>query len=140
MSPERPWNAEYPQSNSGTMRLEMGSAAKRAHAAGNKTLKPETVPMRLTSHQQQAIREEVTRVFGQGAAVRLFGSRVDDATTGGDVDLLIETPTKIPLATEIKLQAQLENQLGEPVDIITTSPVQQGRPIVEIARLTGVAL
>lgn len=96
--------------------------------------------MRLTQQQQQAIRQEVARAFGQDASVRLFGSRVDDAATGGDVDLLIETPMKMPLIAGIKLTARLEQQLGAPVDIITTSPVQQSRPIVEIAKLTGVAL
>lgn len=96
--------------------------------------------MRLTQQQKQAIREEVTRAFGQDARVRLFGSRVDDTATGGDVDLLIETPMKMPLTTGLKLTARLEQQLGVPVDIVTVSPAQQSRPIVEIAKLTGVAL
>jgi len=96
--------------------------------------------MRLTQQQQQVIRKEVTRAFGQDASVRLFGSRVDDAATGGDVDLLIEAPMKMPLTAGIKLTARLEQQPGEPVDVVATSPEQQTRPIVEIAKLTGMAL
>ena len=44
--------------------------------------------MRLTSSQQQIIREASLKRFGVSA--RLFGSRVDDSKRGGDIDLYIE--------------------------------------------------
>lgn len=96
--------------------------------------------MRLTPEQISTIKRHTRAVFGDDAVVRLFGSRVDDRASGGDVDLLVETPGKKPLAAEIKLAARIEGELGIPVDILATFAAQESRPIVEIAKLTGVIL
>ena len=45
--------------------------------------------MRLSTDQIQAIRQAATDAFGQGTSLWLFGSRVDDAKQGGDIDLLV---------------------------------------------------
>jgi predicted nucleotidyltransferase len=96
--------------------------------------------MRLSDQQVQIIRALVREGLGSEARVCVFGSRVDETATGGDIDLLIELPEKAALAREIALAARLEQQLGRPVDVLTTWPGQRERPIVEIARLTGVPL
>lgn len=96
--------------------------------------------MRLTGPQIETIRSLVHARYGREASVRVFGSRTNDAAIGGDIDLLIELPQKAPLAHEIALSAQLEQQLGAPVDVLTAWPGQRERPIVAIARLTGVRL
>lgn len=41
--------------------------------------------MRLSTDQIQAIRHAANTAFGEGTAVWLFGSRVDDAKKGGDI-------------------------------------------------------
>ena len=46
--------------------------------------------MRLDAQELTAIRSAARRAFGPGAVVRLFGSRVDDARKGGDIDLHVE--------------------------------------------------
>ena len=46
--------------------------------------------MRLTASQIETIRQAAHQNFGADASVWLFGSRVDDARRGGDVDLYIE--------------------------------------------------
>ena len=46
--------------------------------------------MRLTAHEVDAIKTAAREAFGDSAVVRLFGSRVDDALEGGDVDLHVE--------------------------------------------------
>lgn len=96
--------------------------------------------MRLTPEQQRLIRDLVHEHLAVEASVTLFGSRVDDAAIGGDIDLMVELPAKASLASEIALSAQLEQRLGVPVDLITTFPGQKSRPIVELARMTGIQL
>lgn len=99
--------------------------------------------MRLTKNQRDAIREEVTRIFGQGTHVRLFGSRVDDAARGGDIDLHVEgsgTPAEL-LDRELRLQARLLRRLGDRrIDIVVYGGQGPLRSIDAHARQTGVVL
>ncbi len=46
--------------------------------------------MRLNEDEIAAIKAAAHEAFGETAIVRLFGSRVDDALEGGDVDLHVE--------------------------------------------------
>ena len=46
--------------------------------------------MRLSSKNVEVIKDEIENMFGEVAQVWLFGSRVDDASRGGDIDLLVE--------------------------------------------------
>lgn len=96
--------------------------------------------MRLTNEQRQTILQIVHEIMGESARVSLFGSRADDNRIGGDVDLLVEVSKQVPLAREITLKARLEQYLGKPVDVITTTPEQRNKPFVQIARMTGVPL
>lgn len=99
--------------------------------------------MRLTQSQQQAIREEVRRVFGSDARVRLFGSRVDDTARGGDIDLHVESGgTRAELLDrELQLHARLQRRLGERrIDIVVDGGRQPPRAIDIQARQTGVPL
>lgn len=99
--------------------------------------------MRLTLEQRVAIRNSVSEVFGAGAKVWLFGSRVDDSKRGGDIDLLVcpdETLGLSLLAGKIRLLNKLEAQIGErKVDVIVKTP-DDARPIVNFAHETGVLL
>lgn len=54
--------------------------------------------MRLDTTQARRALEIVSRHFGADAAVKLFGSRVDDTQRGGDVDLY-PFRTGVPLAS-----------------------------------------
>jgi predicted nucleotidyltransferase len=96
--------------------------------------------MRLSPEQAAIIRSAAAEVFGADARVWLFGSRVDDNRHGGDIDLLIEAQRKPALQQTLTVQARLEQQLGTPVDLITSSPEVSQTPIMHIARLTGVPL
>ena len=105
--------------------------------------------MRLSSDQIQAILQAATAVFGQGTSVWLFGSRVDDAKKGGDIDLLVCPQTQIAsdavvgqqtFMQKIKMLTLLERHLGErKVDLVVEQP-QDMRPIVEVAHKTGIKL
>lgn len=95
--------------------------------------------MRLSPEQIADIRQAVAELFGSDARVWLFGSRTDDQAIGGDIDLLVETTARPDLRQTLRAQVRLEQQLGEPVDLITSTPQPQ-RPIERIARLTGIPL
>lgn len=65
--------------------------------------------MRLDSRTRDIIKGEVAHWLGNGAVVRLFGSRVDDSQRGGDIDLLIDAADSVPdrVVTECRLAASL---------------------------------
>jgi predicted nucleotidyltransferase len=96
--------------------------------------------MRLTPSQQQIIREATLKRFGVSA--RLFGSRVNDAKRGGDIDLYIEASLSPEDAfkCETRLAADLYLQLGErKIDIVVNTGALD-LPIYQVARAQGVWL
>lgn len=96
--------------------------------------------MRIAPQQIQSILETSHRFLGENATVLLFGSRVDDAAKGGDVDLYIETPAQPGIWRQAQFLAELEKRLGLPVDLVLHAHGEPERPIHRIAKLTGVTL
>ena len=101
--------------------------------------------MRLNKQESQILTQAARDCFGPGALVRLFGSRLDDAKRGGDIDLLIET--KLTDADQIarahtRFLSYVYTRLGEQkIDLLIDFPTrQQQTPIYEIARAQGVLL
>lgn len=97
-------------------------------------------PMRLDSRQSRIILESSRRFLGEDVGVVLFGSRVDDASKGGDVDLYIETRTSPGVWKKAQLLAELEKRLGLSVDLVLHPTNEPEKPIHRIAKLTGVPL
>lgn len=89
--------------------------------------------MRLTQDEQWLIKRIVAEIFGDDAELWLFGSRVDDAKRGGDVDLYV-----VPLSQDdlfmkrVRCLGRLEAVLLYPVDLVVH---EAGRdlPIYRIA-------
>ncbi len=99
--------------------------------------------MRLSKEQIHIIQEDARAIFGEGVKVRLFGSRLDDAQRGGDVDLLVECYEQIQdrLKKTLALTARLQMKLGDqPIDVLAIDPTTELKPIHKIALRTGVAL
>lgn len=101
--------------------------------------------MRLTPLEHEAIKRAAQSSFEPGVVLRLFGSRVDDAKRGGDIDLLVET--RLQDAAEIarahtRFLSQVYAALGEQkVDVLIDYPARQTRPpIFEVAHQQGVVL
>jgi len=99
--------------------------------------------MRLTTEQQHTIRELTADLIGEDAHVWLFGSRADDRSKGGDIDLLVEVDRvlndRVILAS--RLAARLERRFhGLPVDVVLKDRATTSQPIHEIAKRTGVPL
>lgn len=99
--------------------------------------------MRLTTEQQRLIRAATREVFGPGATVRLFGSRLDDEARGGDIDLLVELsePVNNPALSAAKLATKVSRAIhGRQVDVLVSAPNLRRLPIHEVAAREGVML
>jgi len=99
--------------------------------------------MRLTRDQIAAIRQATEKSFGEGSQVWLFGSRVDNQRRGGDIDLLVR-PAQAAYAPDLKRKVRflgrLERSLGERKIDVLIETAGDRRPIVRLARETGVRL
>ncbi|XKE45311.1 nucleotidyltransferase domain-containing protein [Halomonas organivorans] len=89
--------------------------------------------MRLSQQQSDLILGIAKRLVGRDVEVRLFGSRLDDARRGGDLDLLLVSPTPISRLTRAELKLALEQDLQLPVDIVTYTQGNVPTPFQAIA-------
>jgi predicted nucleotidyltransferase len=95
--------------------------------------------MRLSASQITAIREEIERLDPK-AEVYLFGSRVDDAARGGDVDLLVISET-LGFREVLRLRTRILDRIGwQQLDLLVRRHDQVNEPLVAIALETGVKL
>ena len=105
-----------------------------------------TESMRLTAGEKIAIATAAREILPAGARVSLFGSRVDDARRGGDIDLLIEPRAALDPAEQVRLRSRLAARLyrliGERrIDIVLAAPgLSDDRLIVAEARRQAVEL
>jgi len=99
--------------------------------------------MRLSIEYIERLKRLAIEEAGQHGRLRLFGSRLDDAATGGDVDLLLELPTPVadPAPLVARMAARASRVLGgRKVDVILAAPNLKRLPIHEAAFQQGVLL
>lgn len=98
--------------------------------------------MRLNKICQEAIKNTFLEIFGKGK-IYLFGSRVNDAQKGGDIDLYI-VPNHIlsassRLENKNKFLLKLKDKIGEQkIDVIVSK--DKTRTIEQEALKTGIIL
>lgn len=117
------------------------SFARRAHTRPPALCQPITT--RLTAEQAKTIRRATAEIFGPDARVRLFGSRLDDAARGGDIDLLVESDRPVAELARKRVQfvARLQMRLGDqPIDVLASAPGAPHGPVLEAAPRRGVRL
>lgn len=96
--------------------------------------------MRLTDDQIQAIRQLAHQVAGSQSRVRVFGSRLDDAARGGDLDLMLEVadPVDNPALMAAQMAARVSRVMhGRKVDVLLSAPNLMRLPIHDIAFKEG---
>ena len=99
--------------------------------------------MRLQPEQVKTIKDTVKRLVGPSSRVWLFGSRVDDALRGGDIDLLVETDEYVTnrVKTLCKIEGALVMALGDrKLDILLKDARTPDVPVFEVARRQGILL
>jgi predicted nucleotidyltransferase len=99
--------------------------------------------MRLSQSYVEIIRQAAHDVFGPDAVVRLFGSRVDDAKRGGDVDLHVELPhgfegdpERWKFVSDVQERADDERR----IDVVIHHAGQPLRWIDDVALRDGIVL
>lgn len=98
--------------------------------------------MRISPQEKLAILDSANEVFGPDAEIWLFGSRLDDTSKGGDIDLYIEVPAvDFPVKKKIAFKLLLEDRIGEQkVDVVLHQRCNATLPIHDIARTEGIRL
>ena len=97
--------------------------------------------MRLSDFEREAIKTCIKRYFGEESKIYLFGSRVDNAKKGGDIDIYVIAEYKDinEILLKIKAKRCIKNRIGEQrIDIVISKDTNS--PIEKIARENGVML
>lgn len=99
--------------------------------------------IRLTPQQTAAIQKAAKACWPPHTTVRLFGSPLDSARRGGDIDLLVETPDAQTPADLVdrrnRFVARLYRLLGEQrIDVVfAATGVDDPRPVLAVDRGKG---
>lgn len=101
--------------------------------------------MRLTDSQAEAIRASAVKNFGPAVRVWLFGSRTDEQSAGGDIDLYIEPELQDParlVDAKLRFLLELHEKIGEQkIDVvIRRAQFKQEFPVYRVAWEMGVRL
>ena len=99
--------------------------------------------MRLSPQSQAIIHQAVVQRFGDQAQVRLFGSRLDDAVKGEDIDLHVRVHGEVdnPIWEASLLAAQLQRKLdGRKVDVRLLVDAQNTLAVDAVALTEGILL
>jgi len=96
--------------------------------------------MRLSKYDIETIKFEAKNCFGEDVRLWLFGSRVNDAGKGGDIDLYVETKRKVGLEQKHHFMALLQLKLGDQKIDVVLNCGQKEKEIFKIAKETGTEL
>ena len=93
--------------------------------------------MRLSDPERKTIVSAVRRYDAQ-ALVFLFGSRVDDAKKGGDIDLMVRSASIGP-AERRRIRRTICDAIGEQkIDIFVVADLES--PMARVAQSSGILL
>ena len=97
--------------------------------------------VRISQAQAAMICKLAKESLGETSKVWLFGSRVDDARRGGDVDLYVETEHSCDLSTKLSLMSAIQRAIGfRKVDLLVRTNSSPERAIDVTAKSEGVRL
>ena len=95
--------------------------------------------MRISQHTCQAIKSNVAKLAPDSDCY-LFGSRTIDSAKGGDIDILVITPEKLPLPHISRMRRLILDQIGEQKLDIVNFPATSTHPFMRVALDTAIKL
>jgi predicted nucleotidyltransferase len=90
--------------------------------------------VRLSRNQSGEVLRIVRAEAGPDAEVRVFGSRLDEGRRGGDVDLLVNTSSRVDALAKARILHRLEETLVLPVDVVFAERGREPDPFQKMAR------
>ncbi len=100
--------------------------------------------VRISNQDKQSIITTFKQIFGDQAKLYLFGSRVDDAKRGGDLDLYIKLPAPInsdeKLNKKITFITKLNLLLGDQKIDVVINDTSDEKLIYRVAEIEGIKL
>jgi|688.fasta_scaffold150917_2 predicted nucleotidyltransferase len=100
---------------------------------------PYPAAMRISTTEINALRTIIGALDPAGR-IYLYGSRLDDARRGGDIDVYLQASRPIDLRTRLLTQYRLQQACDTRVDLLVRNPTQAAQPIHQIAVEQGVLL
>lgn len=91
--------------------------------------------MRLTQHQIEVLKSTADEIFGSESHLVLFGSRVDDSLSGGDIDLYVigfNRSVEQRLAAKLRFLVQVQENKSVPFFSVPFFSVEAGFEYREI--------
>jgi len=89
--------------------------------------------MRISKLEHDVICQSLLAADPEGA-IFLFGSRMNDADRGGDIDIYFETRKPIDLETQLALEYRLCSLCDTKIDLLIKTPESPDKAIFAIAR------
>jgi hypothetical protein len=100
---------------------------------------PHVSIVRISAQTRDAIKSHVTRLAPESECF-LFGSRTVDTAKGGDIDILVLTPARLPLPRLSRMRRLILNQIGEQKLDIVNFPTASDHPFKRAALENAIKL
>lgn len=95
--------------------------------------------MRVSAQAHSSIKTHVQACI-PNSEVFLFGSRANDSLKGGDIDLLLLTPEKVPLTLLNRVRRLILNEIGEQKLDFVNFKTSEEHPFKSLAMESAVRL
>ena len=95
--------------------------------------------MRISTRAHTSITKHIKACI-PNSEVFLFGSRVNDSLKGGDIDLLLLTPEKVPLTLLNRVRRLILNEIGEQKLDFVNFKTSEEHPFKSLAMESAVRL
>jgi len=96
--------------------------------------------MRISEKEIEIIKSNILKHIND-AKIYLFGSRTNDLKRGGDIDIFVQTESKVSLKDELEILSDIEiDGIERKIDLLIQTPYKKKLSIFETALKEGIIL